>query len=560
MRWLDPANPEAKPIIYNYKEFGTLIRKTIGILQDNEIGPGDRILILAENSPEWALLHIAAQTLKIETAAIFASLGPADIMDIAHRVEPKAVFISTNRQWEKFTSSLKHLKKLKLVITCESDIPIPKSLNHLTFDEISDMSPITMKSFRTFVSAIGAKDPFVIIFTSGTTGRQKGVLLTQRAIVAAVNCGIEFTGVTAQDEQLLFLPFAHIAGLTAFYVTPKTQSGMILCSRREDLPRGFALAPTFTLLVPLVYERICKTIRESIDKKPPPLSNLLRRAWKEATSRGSDGSNGIINRLFAQLAIQLIGKGLARKLGGHIRLLGAGGAPSSPEIVACLRGLGFEYLNLYGMSETCGIIALNRINDPNLRIGGVGRPPKGVDIRIAKDGEILVRGDTLMSGYLEKEDNEGAFTKDGYFRTGDIGWIDDLGYLFITGRKKHILVLSTGKKISPEPIELKLCEALPITGSVLIGDEQAFVSAALFMTQETLDKYKKKVGARGVENLLINKMKEKMKGFSDYEIPKKVFIIKGRSDEYPEIMTPTMKIKREVFERKFSRQIKKIYS
>lgn len=211
------------------------------------------------------------------------------------------------------------------------------------------------------------------------------------------------------------------------------------------------------------------------------------------------------------------------------------------------------------MSETCGVIALGQCGDKNLSPGRVGRPFTGVDLKIEEDGEILVKGDTLMIGYLEEEDAKGSYSTDGYFRTGDLGYLDSLGYLHITGRKKNLIILSTGKKVPPEPVENRLCSIAPIEGAVLLKSGERFVAAAVFVPAPDLMALKAEVGEKGVEAALMAKIHQALKDMSDYEIPKKLFIIEGTAADFPGMLTPTLKIRRNVFFEKFAPQIEAIY-
>jgi long-chain acyl-CoA synthetase len=211
------------------------------------------------------------------------------------------------------------------------------------------------------------------------------------------------------------------------------------------------------------------------------------------------------------------------------------------------------------MSETCGIISLSHLNDAHLKVAAVGKPWKGIEVKTDTDGEILVKGKTLMTSYLEEEGNIDAFTPDGFFRTGDLGHLDSEGYFFIKGRRKNIFVLSTGKKVFPETVELKLRQTLPIADAVLVGDGRAFVSAGLFIPHDELQQMRKEKGLQKLKTSFLNKIRSGLEGFSDYEIPKNVFIIEGAPYDYPKIITPTFKIKRNVFARTFSSQIREIY-
>lgn len=558
IRWINPADPQAEPLEFTYAAFDRMIRQCIAALEEAGLKAGDRMLFLAENSPAWQALVLAAQSLRIEVAALFSSLGAADILDIACRVQPKAVFVGNADQWAKLQTVLLDLKNPPFIFTTDHSVTVTKPFSSMAFTDILLHEPITEVKFDGKLQALEAEDPFILIFTSGTTGRQKGVRLSQRAAMEAVRAGLEATHITPEDVGLHILPFAHIAGLCAFYVPLIIRGETILCSRREDLQLGFSMAPTYTLLVPLIYERIQKEVMKGIDKKPPWLASLLRRSIRAAMDQSFGEKGGLGSGALAGIARRLVGGALRKKLGGKIRLLGAGGAHSEANLVAFYRGLGFDYLNFYGMSETCGIISLSRSGDRSLKPGAVGKPWAGVELKIEPDGEILVRGRTLMSGYLEADPD--AFTDDGYFRTGDLGHLDQDGYLFIKGRKKNIFVLSTGKKVFPEPIELKLRQSLPIADAVLIGDQMAFIAAGLFIPHDELQLLRNNLKSKDLENSLLEKIRSRLKGLSDYELPKQIFIIEGAPYDYPKIVTPTLKIKRKAFARTFSSQIRKIYA
>jgi len=563
LKWIDPsehAPQDAAPVSITFGDFAVMVRQMARVFEEAGLKAGDRVLLLADNSPAWQAAAIAAQTLKAEPAALFASLGQADILDITCRVQPKIVYVGNAAQWTKLRDILKSIGgHPALVVAAEKALPPDPEFSWKGAGEVFTSEPMPEDVFHQKVDALSGEDPFVLIFTSGTTGRQKGVRLAQHAAMAALDAGIAATRLVERDLGLHILPFAHIAGLCAFYVALKVRSPTILCSRREDLIRGFTFGPTYTLLVPLIYERIRKEVLKGIAAKPKPISRLLLRGM-EANLTITKGKNaGLADRLAFFFFKRLVGAAVKKKFGGRIRLLGAGGAHSEPELVAFYRGLGFDYLNFYGMSETCGIISLTRIGDPHINIGSVGKPWDRVDVKINVDGEILVRGATLMTGYLEPEGNVDAFTKDGFFRTGDLGSLDEDGNLLITGRKKNIFVLTTGKKVSPEPVELRLRQTLPVSDAVLVGDGKAFVAAGLFIPHEELEHLQKNSSLHEISSTFLKQIKTSLKEFSEYEIPKQVFIIEGAPYDYPKIVTPTFKIKRNLFARTFSSQIDKIY-
>ena len=230
------------------------------------------------------------------------------------------------------------------------------------------------------------------------------------------------------------------------------------------------------------------------------------------------------------------------RLGGRIRGLFAGGAPASPGLFRFFEALGVPLVELYGMSETAGLISSNLFAGPR-RAGAAGLLTPDHEVRFADDGELLVRGPLLLSGYLEPEDEAGAFTADGFFRTGDLGRIDGEGFLRVEGRKKHLMVLSTGKKLSPEPIEQAIAAAPPFQGAVLLGEGRPFVSAVVFVAAEELAR----LAAAGKDAAaeLLPRARAALGAFSDFEKPKRLLVVPGAPQDHPSLVTPTLKVKRD---------------
>jgi long-chain acyl-CoA synthetase len=220
----------------------------------------------------------------------------------------------------------------------------------------------------------------------------------------------------------------------------------------------------------------------------------------------------------------------------------AGGAPASPPLFRFFEALGIPFVELYGMSETAGLISSNLFAGPR-RAGVAGLVTPDHEVRFADDGELLLRGPLLLSGYLEPEDDAGAFTADGFFRTGDLGRVDAEGFLRIEGRKKHLMVLSTGKKVSPEPIEQAIAAATPFQGAVLLGEGRPFVSAVVFVAAEELAR----LAAAGKDAAaeLLPRARAALGAFSDFEKPSRLLVVPGAPHDHPSLVTPTLKVKRE---------------
>jgi long-chain acyl-CoA synthetase len=275
---------------------------------------------------------------------------------------------------------------------------------------------------------------------------------------------------------------------------------------------------------------------------PAPLRALAGASLAAAARVRVDGARALRDRALARVADRLVGRALRARLGGRVRGLFAGGAPAAPALFRFFEGLGLPLVELYGMTETAGMISSNLFAGPR-REGAAGLVSPDHEVRLAPDGELLVRGPLLLSGFLEPEDAEGAFDADGFFRTGDLARLDADGLLHLSGRKKHLLVLSTGKKLSPEPIEQALASEPPFEGAVLLGEGRPFVAAAVFVAREELARLVA-AGQDAAEELL-PRARAALAGFSEYEKPKRLLVIPGAPADHPGLLTPTLKVRRE---------------
>ena len=562
LRALQPAAPDAPLREITFAAFERGVRRAAAFLRAAGVGAGDRVLLLAENSPEWQLFALGAQLLRAEPAALFASLAGDPIRDIARRVRPRVAFVSGAGQWEKLAPEAADLARagLSAVVTAAPLAPgtVPPAVRLATAEEaLGEGAPaLDPTEAAAATAAVGAEDPFLLLFTSGTTGRPKGVRLPQRAIVHAIDGGNLAVGRTEEDVGLHFLPFGHVAGHDQFFLALAQGHALVMASGREDIDRAFALRPTYLFSVPLVYERVRTTVLSRLDGMPGPVRRLALAALDAGARVRVDGSRSPRDRALAAVADLLVGRAVRRRLGGRVEGLFSGGAPASTALFRFFEGLGIPFVELYGMTETAGLVASNLFAGPR-RAGAAGIPTPDHELRFADDGELLVRGPLLLSGYLEPEDAEGAFTGDGFYRTGDVGRIDAEGMLRIDGRKKALMVLSTGKKLSPEPIEQAIASATPFQGAVLLGEGRPFVAAAVFVAEDHLAR----LAAEGKDaaEALLAPARAALPAFSEYEKPKRLVIIPGAPQDHPALVTPTLKVKRDALLRWLEPQVEALY-
>lgn len=548
IRFLSPDDPAAPPRELTFAAFRRGVGRAAAFLRGAGVGPGDRVLLFAENSPEWQQVALAAQLLRAEPAAVFTSLSAEAAQGIALRVKPRVALVSGPATWEKLAPAAGDLAAagLRAVISGAAlpagsvppGIPVAAA-SAVTGEGAPELGDAEQAALA---AAVGEEDPFLLLFTSGTTGRPKGVRLPQRTIVHAIEGGRIPTGVVEEDLGLHFLPFAHVAGHDQFALALAQGHSLVMMARREDLERALALRPTYLFSVPLVYERIRGAVEAKVEALPGPLRRLARASLEAAARVRLEGSRTGADRILTRVADRLLGRAVSARLGGRVRGVFSGGAPASPALFRFFESLGIPFTELYGMSETAGLISSNLFTGPRLP-GSAGLVTPDHELRVAEDGELQIRGPLLFSGYLEAEDGEGAYTEDGFFRTGDLGRLDAAGFLWVEGRKKHVMVLSTGKKVSPEPIEQAIASARPFEGAVLLGEGRPFVSAAVFVAKEELARLAA-AGKDAAEELL-PRARAALAAFSEFEKPKRLVVIEGAPQDHPTLVTPTLKVKRD---------------
>ncbi len=563
LRFLDPAKRGAPPRDVSFAAFRAMVCRAAAYLEAAGLRPGDRVLLLAENSPEWQAVAIATQLLQGEPAALFASLASAPVVEIARRVGPRVAYVSTKEQWAKLAPVATELVRqgLSALLTADTLAPesLPEGLRATTVSSIvAEGGPaLSLEDFEARAAAVQPQSPFLLLFTSGTTGRQKGVRLSQESIVRALEAGGPATQRSERDVGLHLLPFGHIAGHDQFVLAVAQGHTLLLIASRDELLTALALSPTYVFSVPLVYERIRMAALEKVDQLPGPLRRFVHHALEAAVRVRVERNPKPGDRLLTLAADFLLGRKVRAALGGRVEGLFAGGAPSSEALFRFFEALGIPLVELYGMSETAGMISSN-LFDGRRRPGVAGLLTPDHEFQIAKDSELLLRGPLMLTGYLEPEDGAGAYTEDGFFRTGDLVELDAEGWLRIIGRKKHLMVLSTGKKIAPEPVETAIASESPFEGAVLLGDAQPYVTAAVFVRRDALAR----LAAEGKDaaTALLPVALSTLSAFSDYEKPKRLLIVPGSPTDYPELVTPTLKLRRPAVLRQLRSEIEALYA
>jgi len=536
------------PRVVTFAGFAAGAGRAAAFLRAAGVAAGERVLLLAENSPEWQMVALGAQLLRAEPAALFSSLAAEPAAAIARRVAPRAIFVSGPAQWAKLQAAAPELVAAGLAALLSLEpieaAALPAGLASTTArDALGPGAPgLDPGEVAALAAGVAGEDPFLLLFTSGTTGRPKGVRLPQRAMVRAVEYAQGTVGLGSADVGLHFLPYGHVAGHAQVALALAQGHELLMVTRREDFELGFALGPTYLFSVPFVYERIRAGVEQRLAAMPAPVAALLAGSLAAAARRRLGGSRRWRDRLGTLLADRVVGRAVRARLGGRVRGLYVGGAPAPPPLFRFFESLGLPVIELYGMSETAGMISSNLLAGPRVE-GCAGYVSPDHEVRFAGDGELLLRGPLLLSGFLEPEDARDAWTEDGYFRTGDLGRQDEQGRLWIEGRSKNVLMLSTGKKLSPEPIERAIAATPPFLGAVLFGEGRPFVAAAVFVERAELERLA--AAGQDAAAALLPRVAAALAAFSEFEKPKRLLVIPGAPQEYEALLTPTLKIRRD---------------
>ena len=542
------------------------------------IATGDRVAIVSESRPEWLLADFAILTLGAVTVPVYATLTPGQARYILQDSGARIAFVSTAEQLEKVQRVRHELPSLEAIVTFAADaVPSPSVL---TLDEVAARGHARLmgewgagRQFRDQTREIRPGQLATIIYTSGTTGEPKGVMLSHHNLISNLLSGHTIVPVTDEDVSLSFLPLSHSFERLVSYVYLAHGVTIVFAESMDTIGRDMGIVrPTVMTGVPRVYEKFQARILERGHALPQPRRTLFHWGVKVAHARaraeGSGGSASGILALETRIADTLVFSKVRDSVGGRLWCLVSGSAPLPMHAAEFFYGIGLTITEGYGLTETSPIVTANPIDAP--RLGTVGKPIPGVEVRIADDGEVLVRGPNVMMGYYNKPDETAAVLKDGWFHTGDIGTLDAEGYLRITDRKKDLLVTSGGKKVAPQPIEAVLKRSPLVAEAVLLGDRRRFVSALIVPDFNALERRLKDLGRPPAERpelvrrddvvALYEEIVEALnRELSQFERIKKFRVLPREFSIESGELTPTMKVKRKAVEQLWSAEIDELY-
>jgi len=538
---------------------------------------GDKVSIISENRPEWVYSDFAILGLGAVDVPLYPISTSDTISYILSNSDSVGVIVSNKLHLNKVLKIWKECRNLRFIVVMnEGDLSGDK--NVFSFNDIYKLGEnFKRENPRYFSDALTlAKedDLCTIIYTSGTTGEPKGAMLTHKNIVSNVKAAHEIFDINDKDIFLSFLPLCHIFERMGGYYTAFSSGGIIAYA--ESIERVaqnmLEVKPTIMTAVPRLFERIYSRILRTVEAQSETKQKIFKWGIEVGKEYASIKRNGDIPPITLSLkhkvADRLVFKKLRDKTGGAMRFFISGGAALSREHGLFFEAVGLLVLEGYGLTESSPVISANRIN--NYKFGTVGKIMPGVEVKIAKDGEILAYGPNIMQGYYKNKKETEETIKDGWLHTGDIGVFDAEGFLIITDRKKHLFKTSGGKYVAPTPIENLFLESKYIDQFVLIGDRRMYLSALIVPDYEAIkefadanriqyDNVDELVNMKQIYELLEKDLQQFQRKLASYEKVRKFAILDKPFTIEGGEMTPSLKLKRKVIEERYKELIDGMY-
>jgi long-chain acyl-CoA synthetase len=563
-KWVSVSVPEFRDTV---RYFATGMRH-LGVK------PGDRVAILSENRPEWAMGDFAILANAAITVPIYPTLLGWQIEYILNDSGSVAVICSTEEQLQKIVDIRSHCPHIHNIIVCDPPASLPSGV--LTFQHVADSGKQhdDKSSFDELRSRARADDLATLVYTSGTTGNPKGAMLTHKNIASNAAAGLQVLPIQAGWTAMSILPLSHILERMADYCY--LRQGVCIAYAEAITKVGENLQeihPDVFAAVPRLFEKMRERIMNNVATSPASKQKIFRWALKVAEERlpymVGNKPMPLGLKVRAAIADKLVFRKILDRLGGNVKFVLSGGAPLSAELAAFFIGAGLNILEGYGLTETSPVISLN--SREHRKIGTVGRIIPGVEVKIAPDGEILARGPNIMKGYWNNpEATAQAIDAEGWFHTGDIGEIDSEGFLKITDRKKDIIINAYGKNIAPQPLEALLKSSPYIGTPVLIGDRRKYLAALIVPNFEKLERDAAAMGIRSTNRddlvgdpkvkELFQKEIDRFNTNLDRQEKIRRFALLPRDFTIDEDeITPSLKVKRKVIDKKYKNIIDELY-
>jgi long-chain acyl-CoA synthetase len=541
------------------------------------VKPGDKVVLISEDRPEWLMADYAILTSGAVTVPLYPTLNAQETAYIVNDCDAEVAIVSTTDHADKLVAQRGSLPRLRDIVIM--DVPQGGPGSMLSWEDLlrrgwkqREEDP---DSHRRRADAVVAEDLATIIYTSGTTGVPKGVMLTHRNFVENVRAGIVRLIIGPADRALVFLPLSHSFERMLDYAYFWRGLSIAYAEGIDKVADNMGeVQPTIMAAVPRFYEKVYAKVLDQaahasfLKKLLVHWSINTTTEWAERKAAGRFVGPWLGLRY--ALARQLVPKKLIARTGGRLRFFVSGGAPLPRHLAVFFWGAGLKICEGYGLSETTPVVTVNA--EESVRFGSPGRPLDNVEVRFGEDGEIFVRGPNVMKGYYKKpEATAEVLGPDGWFATGDIGHADADGFLYITDRKKEIIVTAGGKNVAPQPIENLVKTNKYVSQVVLIGDRRPYITALIVPNWGNVLDYAKSKGVSETDPVVLSENHQVFHLFqhvleranaelSRYEQIKRCKLLPRELTQEDGELTPTLKVKRRVINQRYAQQIEELYA
>ena len=553
-----------------YAEMGKFVDDFRGGLASLGIKSGDRVCLIANNRVEWAVVAYACYGLGAAVVPMYEAQLSKEWAFIANDCSAVAIITATKEIHDK----VQEIKDKAPSVQHFIGFALPKEdpLSYAALLEAGSKAPVPSIHPE-------PADTSCFIYTSGTTGNPKGVILSHANIVSNVNAVQSMLPIGGEDRSLSFLPWAHSFGHTCELHTLLSRgASMAICEAVDKIVANLSeVQPTLLMSVPRIFNKIYDGVNKQMTEKPAIIRSLFQAGMRASNKQKKGEALGLLERMTLGLADKLVFTKIRAKFGGRLKYAFSGGSALSKEVAEFIDALGITVYEGYGLTETSPIATVNRPGAH--RIGSVGQAMPDVKIVIdktkaedGKQGEIMVYGPNVMVGYHNRDqENKEVFTDDRGFRTGDLGYLDDEGFLYITGRIKEQYKLENGKYVSPAPLEEQLKLSPFILNSMIYGDNRLYNVALVVPDMEALKKWAGEQGIdaasddklladKRVNDLLMSEVEKHSGAFKGFERIKRIALTPDDFTQENGMLTPSLKVKRRVVWQKYAPSIESLYA
>ncbi len=552
----------------SWKQMAAHVARWQAALQKENLPAGSRIGLMLCNCPQWVMYEQAALGLGMVLVPLYPNDRAENIAYIIHDADIKVLFFNGSLHWPIIKSVCPQLTPLQRIVslTPVDDTSEPRLI------ALSAWLPEAHDNQQLITADVHASTLATIVYTSGTTGRPKGVMLSHGNILWNADSGASSMPLRSDDIFLSFLPLSHMLERTVGYYIPMLTGATVAYARSIELLADdfLIIRPTILITVPRIFERVYNKIKTQLTSKPPVARKLFEQAvavgWQRFLHQQGRApwQPGLL--LWPILNL-LVANKIMQKLGGRMRLAISGGAPLSTEVGRTFIGLGLRISQGYGLTETSPTVCTNRLddNDPST----VGQVLRDVEVKLGANDELLIRSPGVMLGYWHNDTaTREVIDADGWFHSGDKAKIER-NHISITGRLKEILVLSNGEKLPPADVEMAILNDPLFEQALLVGEQKAYLSAIVVLNKSQLDTLASSLGVNinsnslnttPVTDIVLSRIQQQMTGFPGYAKIYKVFISLEPWTVDNGLITPTLKLRRNQILEKFSAEISKMYA